>query len=106
MDVDNRKVDIPVVMMAASLGTRLHFAKCCPLLIGRGKQPIAELIFFPSGFGCRHVIDDCQPRKRGMIRATFRPGKRLYTVDFIDEDVFMGTGGGAPGLCFEGRMIS
>ena len=47
VDVDNRKrVDIPVVMMAGGLGTRLYpYTKILPKpLIPVGEQPIAELI--------------------------------------------------------------
>ena len=32
--------------------------------------------------------------KRGMIKSYFADLEKDYTVDFIDEDVFMGTGGG------------
>ena len=42
--------------------------------------------------------------KRGMIKSYFADLEKDYTVDFIDEDVFMGTGGG---LCLlKGRMDS
>ncbi len=42
--------------------------------------------------------------KRGMIKSYFSDLEKDYTVDFIDEDVFMGTGGG---LCLlKGRMDS
>ena len=47
LDVDNRKhTDIPVVMMAGGLGTRLYpYTKILPKpLIPVGEQPIAELI--------------------------------------------------------------
>ena len=47
LDVDNRKqVDIPVVMMAGGLGTRLYpYTKILPKpLIPVGEQPIAEMI--------------------------------------------------------------
>lgn len=39
-----------------------------------------------------------------MIKSYFADLEKDYTVDFIDEDVFMGTGGG---LCLlKGRMDS
>ena len=50
-DVDNRKrADIPVVMMAGGLGTRLYpYTKILPKpLIPVGEQPIAELIMDAS----------------------------------------------------------
>mgnify|MGYP000295525179 CR=1 FL=1 len=107
VDVDNRKkVDIPVVMMAGGLGTRLYpYTKILPKpLIPVGEQPIAELIFSRfRDFGCRHMTMIVN-YKRGMIKSYFADLEKDYTVDFIDEDVFMGTGGG---LCLlKGRMDS
>ena len=107
VDVDNRKkVDIPVVMMAGGLGTRLYpYTKILPKpLIPVGEQPIAELIFSRfRDFGCRHMTMIVN-YKRGMIKSYFSDLEKDYTVDFIDEDVFMGTGGG---LCLlKGRMDS
>ena len=107
VDVDNRKkVDIPVVMMAGGLGTRLYpYTKILPKpLIPVGEQPIAELIFSRfRDFGCRHMTMIVN-YKRGMIKSYFADLEKDYTVDIIDEDVFMGTGGG---LCLlKGRMDS
>ena len=100
------KVDIPVVMMAGGLGTRLYpYTKILPKpLIPVGEQPIAELIFSRfRDFGCRHMTMIVN-YKRGMIKSYFADLEKDYTVDFIDEDVFMGTGGG---LCLlKGRMDS
>lgn len=105
VDVDNRKhAELPVVMMAGGLGTRLYpYTKILPKpLIPVGEQPIAELIIDRfRGFGCREftlVVN----YKRGMIKSYFGDLEKDYTVDFVDEDVFMGTGGG---LCLlKGRM--
>ena len=71
---------------------------------GGGEQPIAELIFSRfRDFGCRHMTMIVN-YKRGMIKSYFADLEKDYTVDFIDEDVFMGTGGG---LCLlKGRMDS
>ncbi|MEE0799797.1 MAG: nucleotidyltransferase family protein [Gemmiger sp.] len=107
LDVDNRKkVDIPVVMMAGGLGTRLYpYTKILPKpLIPVGEQPIAELIFSRfREFGCHHMTMIVN-YKRGMIKSYFSDLEKDYTVDFIDEDTFMGTGGG---LCLlKGRMDS
>ncbi|MGN0983432.1 MAG: nucleotidyltransferase family protein [Gemmiger sp.] len=105
LDVDNRKhAGLPVVMMAGGLGTRLYpYTKILPKpLIPVGEQPIAELIIDRfRGFGCNEftlVVN----YKRGMIKSYFGDLEKDYTVHFVDEDVFMGTGGG---LCLlKGRI--
>lgn len=97
LDVDNRKhTDIPVVMMAGGLGTRLYpYTKILPKpLIPVGEQPIAELIMDRfRDFGCRQFTMIVN-YKRGMIKSYFNELEKDYAVDFADEDVFMGTGGG------------
>lgn len=97
MDVDNRKrVDIPVVMMAGGLGTRLYpYTKILPKpLIPVGEQPISELIIERfRDFGC-HRFTMIVNYKKNMIKSYFGDLEKDYTVDFADEDVFMGTGGG------------
>ena len=107
LDLDNRKqVDIPVVMMAGGLGTRLYpYTKILPKpLIPVGEQPIAELIMDRfRDFGC-HNFTMIVNYKKGMIKSYFNELEKNYTVDFADEEVFMGTGGG---LCLlKGRMDS
>ena len=107
LDVDNRKrVDIPVVMMAGGLGTRLYpYTKILPKpLIPVGEQPIAELIINRfRDFGC-HDFTMIVNYKRGMIKSYFTDLEKDYTVHFADEDVFMGTGGG---LCLlKGKIQS
>ena len=97
LDVDNRKrVDIPVVMMAGGLGTRLYpYTKILPKpLIPVGEQPIAELIMDRfRDFGC-HDFTMIVNYKKGMIKSYFNELEKNYNVDFADEEVFMGTGGG------------
>ena len=105
LDVDNRKqVDIPVVMMAGGLGTRLYpYTKILPKpLIPVGEQPIAELIIDRfRAFGC-HSFTLVVNYKKGMIKSYFGDLEKDYTVDFADEAEFMGTGGG---LCLlKGQM--
>ena len=107
LDVDNRKrVDIPVVMMAGGLGTRLYpYTKILPKpLIPVGEQPITELIIDRfRDFGC-HDFTMIVNYKRGMIKSYFTDLEKDYTVHFADEDVFMGTGGG---LCLlKGKIQS
>lgn len=104
-DVDTHKqVDLPVVMMAGGLGTRLYpYTKILPKpLIPVGEQPIAELIMGRfRDFGC-HQFTLVVNYKRSMIKSYFADLEKDYTVDFVDEDVFMGTGGG---LCLlKGKM--
>ena len=107
VDVDNRKrVDIPVVMMAGGLGTRLYpYTKILPKpLIPVGEQPIAELIIDRfRGFGC-HRFTMVVNYKKGMIKSYFGDLEKDYTLDFVDETQFMGTGGG---LCLlKGKVDS
>ena len=60
LDVDNRKqANIPVVVMAGGLGTRLYpYTKILPKpLIPVGEKPICELILERfSDFGCRRML--------------------------------------------------
>lgn len=93
-------------MMAGGLGTRLYpYTKILPKpLIPVGEQPIAELIMDRfRDFGC-HDFTMIVNYKRGMIKSYFGELEKDYTVNFADEDVFMGTGGG---LCLlKGKMKS
>ena len=105
LDLDRRKMaGLPVVMMAGGLGTRLYpYTKILPKpLIPVGEQPIAELIIDRfRDFGCREFTLIVN-YKRGMIKSYFAELEKDYNVDFVDEDVFMGTGGG---LCLlKGRI--
>lgn len=90
------KLEIPVVMMAGGLGTRLYpYTKILPkALIPIGEIPIAEHIvnhFF--GFGCRefHMVVN---HKKNMIKAYFNEIDKDYSVAYEDEDIPLGTGGG------------
>ena len=107
VNVDNRKrVDIPVVMMAGGLGTRLYpYTKILPKpLIPVGEQPIAELIINRfRGFGC-HRFKMIVNYKKGMIKSYFGDLEKDYELEFVDETEFMGTGGG---LCLlKGKIDS
>ena len=107
LDIDNRKqAPIPVVIMAGGLGTRLYpYTKILPKpLIPVGEHPIAELIIDRfRDFGCRQFTMIVN-YKKNMIKSYFGDLETDYTVDFADEEVFMGTGGG---LCLlKGRMNS
>ena len=87
---------IPVVIMAGGKGTRLEpYTKILPKpLIPVGEQPIAELIMDRfRDFGC-HEFTMIVNYKKGMIKSYFNELEKDYPVDFADEEVFMGTGGG------------
>ena len=89
-------MQVPVVMMAGGLGTRLYpYTKILPKpLIPVGEQPIAELIMDRfRDFGCRDFTMIVN-YKRGMIKSYFSELEKDYAIHFADEDVFMGTGGG------------
>ncbi len=108
LDVDNRKkADIPVVIMAGGLGTRLYpYTKILPKpLIPVGEKPIIELIIDRfCDYGCKDIRMVVN-YKKGMIKSYFSElGPTNYTVDFVDEGEFLGTGGG---LCLlKGQMDS
>lgn len=98
------KVDIPIVMMAGGLGTRLYpYTKVLPKpLIPVGESPIAEIIInrFCS-YGC-HRFFMLVNHKKNMIKAYFNEIDKNYELDFIDEDKPLGTGGGLS--LMKGRM--
>ncbi len=104
-DIDvSTKVDLPVVMMAGGLGTRLYpYTKILPKpLIPVGELPIAEHIInrFCKA-GCRRftlVVN----YKKSMIKSYFNELEKDYTVEYADEDVPLGTGGGLSLL--EGKL--
>lgn len=92
----SKKLDIPVVIMAGGLGTRLYpYTKILPKpLIPIGEIPIAEHII--NRFhkqGCEHfylVVN----HKKNMIKAYFNDVEKDYCVTYVDEDKPLGTGGG------------
>lgn len=97
MVIDNRKkLNIPVIIMAGGLGTRLYpYTKILPKpLIPIGDIPIAEHIInrFRS-YGCKdfHLIVN---HKKNMIKAYFNEIEKDYKISYADEDKPLGTGGG------------
>lgn len=91
-----RNLNVPVVIMAGGLGTRLYpYTKILPKpLIPIGEIPIAEHImnrFY--NYGCKQfylVVN----HKKNMIKAYFNEIEKNYKVDYVEEDKFLGTGGG------------
>lgn len=92
----HNKIDIPVVIQAGGLGTRLYpYTKILPKpLIPIGDIPIIEKIInrFVE-FGCTnfYVIVN---HKKEMIKSYFDGIKTNYKITFVDEDEPLGTGGG------------
>ena len=97
LDIDTRKqADLPVVMMAGGLGTRLYpYTKILPKpLIPVGDVPIAEHIINRfRDVGCSKfwlVVN----YKKNMIKSYFNDLEKEYHVEYVDEDKPLGTGGG------------
>lgn len=95
--VDARKdLNLPVVIMAGGLGTRLYpYTKVLPKpLIPIGEIPIAEHImnrFHRYGVSRFHLIVN---HKKNMIKAYFNEIARGYEIDYADESRPLGTAGG------------
>lgn len=90
------KIDAPVVMMAGGLGTRLYpYTKILPKpLIPVGEIPIAEHIinsFYKFGCNQYYLVVN---HKKNMIKAYFNEIEKDYGIEYIDEDIPLGTGGG------------
>lgn len=91
-----RKLDLPVVMMAGGLGTRLFpYTKILPKpLVPVADVPIAERImneFFEVGCEVFYVVVNY---KKEMIKAYFNETTRDYKIQFVDESEPLGTAGG------------
>jgi len=92
----NEILDVPVVIMAGGLGTRLYpYTKILPKpLIPIGDLPIAEHIiqrFRKFGITRFFLVIN---HKKNMIKAYFGEVEKDYELIYIDEDVPLGTGGG------------
>ena len=97
LDLDNRKqVDIPVVMMAGGLGTRLYpYTKILPKpLIPVGDLPIMEHIMRQfRQYGCTEFHGIVNYKKQ-LIKAYFSENEEHFNTVWYDEDKPLGTGGG------------
>lgn len=90
------KLDVPVVIMAGGLGTRLYpYTKILPKpLIPIGEIPIAEHIINKfHDYGCSDFFLIVN-HKKNMIKAYFNEIEKEYNINFIDEYKPLGTGGG------------
>lgn len=88
--------NVPVVIMAGGKGTRLYpYTKILPKpLIPVNDAPIIEHIinsFRTYGSKDFHLVVN---HKKNMIKAYFAEAETDYSVDFSDEDIPLGTGGG------------
>lgn len=88
--------DIPVIIMAGGLGTRLKpYTEIIPKpLIPIGSKTILERIFDKfECYGCnrKYVIVNY---KKNLIEAYFKEDSEYKNLQFIEETSFMGTAGG------------
>ena len=101
---DTPPVDTPVIVMAGGFGTRLKpYTEILPKpLIPVGKVTITEHILNRfKKFGCYNfylVVN----HKRNLIKSYFSEVETGANLEFIDEDVPLGTGGGLS--FFKGRF--
>jgi dTDP-glucose pyrophosphorylase len=91
-----KNLNIPVVIMAGGLGTRLYpYTKVLPKpLIPIGEVPIVEHIvnrFNEYGSQQFYLVVN---HKKNMIKAYFSEIEKNYQVEYADEDQPLGTGGG------------
>ena len=90
------KLTTPVVIMAGGKGTRLYpYTKILPKpLIPIGELPVAEIIMDRfHKFGCKEFFMIVN-HKKNMIKSYFSDISKSYSIDYVDEDIPLGTGGG------------
>ena len=88
--------EVPLVIMAGGKGTRLYpYTKILPKpLIPIGDVTITERIIASfQRYGCEHVMMILN-HKANMIKAYMQELDKTYSVDFVQEDKFLGTAGG------------
>lgn len=93
---DDKKINVPVVIMAGGLGTRLYpYTKILPKpLIPIGDTPITEHIIDKfKRYGCKNFFMILN-HKKNMIKAYFDSVEKNYELAYVDETEPLGTGGG------------
>jgi len=92
----NYHLNCPVVMMAGGKGTRLFpYTKILPkALIPIGEIPIAERIINNFvDYGCKRFYMIVNHKKK-MIQSYFEALEKPYEIEYVEEDTYLGTGGG------------
>ena len=92
----NRNLDAPVVIMAGGKGTRLHpYTQVLPkpLIPVQGVPITMHIMNRFAAFGVRsfHMIVNYQ---KELIKAYYSDPNMPYRIDFIDEEIPLGTAGG------------
>ena len=93
---NNSLKDVPLVIMAGGKGTRLYpYTRILPKpLMPIGDETITERIISSfTRFGCRRVIMILN-YKSSMIKSYMDEVKKDYDIEYVEEDEFLGTGGG------------
>lgn len=88
--------DVPLVIMAGGKGTRLYpYTRILPKpLIPIGETPITDHIINRfAGYGVRDVYLVLN-HKRNMIKAYYNETSHPCRIHYVDEEEFLGTGGG------------
>lgn len=89
-------LNCPVVMMAGGKGTRLFpYTKILPkALIPIGEIPISERIINNfADYGCRRFYMVVNHKKK-MIQSYFEGLEKPYEIEYVEEETYLGTGGG------------
>lgn len=96
VELARQKINIPVVIMAGGLGTRLFpYTKILPkALVPVNDTPIVERIIQSfQDVGCQEFYMIVN-YKKNMIKAYFNDIEKKYQLYFLEEDEPLGTGGG------------
>ncbi len=94
--ISNTCSDIPLVIMAGGKGSRLYpYTKILPkALIPIGDYTISERIIQNfEKYGCKDVFFILN-HKANMIESYFNDIERSYSINYVIEKNFLGTGGG------------
>lgn len=106
MELKRASVNIPTVIMAGGEGTRLYpYTKILPKpLIPIGEKTITEHIMDRfQGYGCNEFTMIVNYKKH-FVKSYFLDSEKEFNVKFIEEETFLGTGGGLKFL--EGKFSS